>query len=303
MANAAAPKFVVGALLMAGAALTFASMHGIIRLAGTDMHPFQVAFFRWFFGIAFLIPFVIKAGPGVFKTKHRKLYLYRAALTTGATLTWFYALSVMPLAEATALNFTIPLFTTMVAAFFLGEYVGVRRWTATCVGFIGVLVILRPGISEFNPVVILPIAAALMIAFNLNIMKFTTRTDSTMTIVVYNAILAAPMTAIPAAIYWQTPSWEAIGLAATIALFATAAHFMLTASFRYGDASALVPFDYLRLPFVALIGYLYFSEIPDKWTWIGGGIIAAATIYIARREARLARQRDDVTAKPVIKAE
>ena len=297
------PDFARGVAMMAAAALTFASMHGLIWFAAQDIHPFEVAFFRWFFGVIFLLPFIVRTGPSIWKTEHRKLYVIRAIMTSGATMVWFFALTVLPLAQATALNFTIALFTTLGAALFLGEHVGLRRWAATIIGFAGVMVILRPGVDEVSPAALLPVAAAIMIAVNLNIVKFTGRTDSTLTVVVYNAVLSLPLTAVPLFFVWQTPSWTTLGLVAIVAFFATIAHFLLTKAFTYGDASALIPVDYLRLPFIALIGFVVFSEVPDIWTWVGGAIIAAATIYIARREVKLARLRDDVTEKLSAKTE
>ncbi len=291
------PKIMAGILLMTGATLTFASMHGLIRLAATDIHPFQVAFFRWLFGAIFMLPFVIRIGPQIWHTSHRKLYLFRAVMTTGATLAWFYAISILPLAQATALNFTIPLFTTFGAAIFLGEYVGARRWTATIIGFVGVLIVLRPGFTEITWISSLPIVAAVFVAANLNIIKFAGRDDGTATIILYNAVLSTPLIAIPAFFVWETPSLETMALVIIIGFLATIAHFMLTTAFKYGDASALVPLDYLRLPFIAVIGATFFGQIPELWTWIGGGVIAGATIYIGRREAKMARQREDVTEK------
>lgn len=297
MSESPRPKIIAGVLLMTGATLTFASMHGMIRLAAEDIHPFQVAFFRWLFGAIFMLPFIIRIGPQIWTTTHRKLYIFRAVMTTGATLAWFYAISILPLAQATALNFTIPLFTTFGAAIFLGEYVGKRRWTATLIGFLGVLIVLQPGVAEINWISSLPVVAAVFVAANLNIIKFAGRTDATSTIIVYNAVLSTPLIAIPAIFVWQTPSWQTMLLVIAVGFLATIAHFMLTSAFKYGDASALIPLDYLRLPFIAVIGIAFFSQTPDIWTWIGGGVIAGSTIYIAHRESKLARQREDVTEK------
>ncbi|MCZ6604053.1 MAG: DMT family transporter [Alphaproteobacteria bacterium] len=295
------PDIVVGVLLMAGAALIFAAMHALIRFAAAELHPFEIAFFRWFFGAIFLIPFIVRGRAAIWKTPHLKLHLSRAVMTAGATCVWFSALTLMPLAQATALSFTIPMFTTVGAALFLHEHVGLRRWTATLFGFFGVLIILRPGVADISAVSLLPIVAAVLVAYNLNVIKFTGRTDSTETVVVYNTVLSTPLTAIPMLFVWQTPSPSALAILALLGLLATVAHFLLTKAFTYGDASALVSVDYLRLPFIALIGFLFFAEIPDIWTWIGGAVIAGATIYIARREAKLARLREDVTDKAASK--
>lgn len=293
MAGPSGPKFLVGAALMAFAALSFSGMHTLIRFASLEVHPFEAAFFRWLFGLFFLLPFIFRRGPVIWKTRHLKLHMVRAVLTAGGTMVWFFTLSVMPLAEATALNFTIPMFTTIAAIFFLGEHVGRRRWTATFVGFVGVLVVLRPGFAQVDATSMLPIVSALFVALNLIVVKFTSRADPTETIVLYNTVLALPLTAIPLLFIWQTPSFSTIAIFAAMGLLATLAHLAMTRAFTYGDASAMIPFDYLRLPFVAFLGFLFFAETPSVWTWFGGAIIAAATIYITHREARLARERAD----------
>ena len=285
------PDIVLGVLLMTGAALSFSSMHALIRIASEDMHAFEVAFFRWVFGFLFLVPLIIRTGPKIWHTASLKRHIFRALSTTAATLAWFWSLVLMPLAEATALNFTIPLFTTIAAALFLGERVGPRRWTATLIGFAGVLVILQPGAAQIQPAAALPIISAIFVAINLNIIKIASRTDSTQTIVLYNALLSIPLTAVPLIWVWSVPSLYSLALLAVLGSLATVAHLMLTKAFTYGDASALVPVDYLRLPFVAVIGFIVFAEVPTVWTWVGGAIIAASTLYIAHREAALARTR------------
>ena len=164
-----------------------------------------------------------------------------------------------------------------------------RRWTAIAIGFVGVLVIVRPGAGAVSWPMALPVLAAVTMATSVLVMKTLTRTDATSTIVAYQSLLVIPLTAIAAAFFFELPSWPALGLMAAIGLMASVAHLLLTRAFALAEASAIVPFDYVRLPFVAVIAFVAFGEIPDGWTWIGAAIIAGAAIYIARREAQLAK--------------
>lgn len=282
-------SMVRGALLMTGAAFGFAIMLVLVRQISAELHPFQIAFLRFGFGVIFLMPWLLRRGAAGWRTARFDLQLWRAAATILTTLLWFSAIALLPLAQAVSLNFTIPLFATMGAALFLGETVRLRRWTATAVGLFGTLVILRPGFAELSWPMVLPIAAAGTMAAATLIIKVLTRTDSVWTVVVYQNVLPLPFFLIIALFVWQTPSWIALGLTVLVALLGTIAHVLLTRAFSLVDASAIVPFDYSRLPFAAFIAFLAFGEVPDVWTWAGAAIIAGAAIYIARREAYLER--------------
>jgi drug/metabolite transporter (DMT)-like permease len=198
-------------------------------------------------------------------------------------------LALMPVAEATALSFTSPLFATVAAALLLGEIVRLRRWTATILGFVGAMVVIRPGFGAFDWAHVLVLASAALGGWNAITVKQLTRTDNPNVIVLYMTIYLAPMSLIPALFVWQWPSWHALGLVFLLGVCATIGHQSFTRALAACEASYVLPFDFARLPMVAFIAYLAFGEVPDIWTWIGGGIIVAATVYIARREAQLAR--------------
>ena len=283
----AMPRVVQGALLVTGSALMFAGVNALVRFASAELHVFEVAAFRWVFGAIFLLPWIWRHGG--LKTARLDLQLWRALLTLASTLMWFSALTLLPLAQAVALNFTIPLFVTIGAAAFLGEPVRARRWTAIAVGFAGVMVILRPGGGDVSWPMALPIVAALTMATSVLVMKRLTRTDATATIVAYQTLLVVPLTLAVAAFFWQQPTLPIVGVMAGIGVLSTCGHLMLTRAFALADASAVIPFDYARLPFIAVIAFAAFGEVPDAWTWAGAAIIAASAIYIARREAQLAR--------------
>ncbi|NIA68156.1 DMT family transporter [Pelagibius litoralis] len=286
------PAPLQGAFLMTVAALLFAVMNAGIKLAAEEgLHPFQIAFFRNAFALMFMLPWLARMGFGALRTDRLKVHLWRAGIGLVAMLCWFTAIVVMPMADAVALNFTVPLFATAGAAIFLGEIVRARRWTATIVGFLGVLIILRPGFVEITPVMTLPVIAACFMAVTVLIVKSLSRTEEPMAVVLYMNLLLTPLSLIPALFVWQMPSLRALLFMVFVGACAVLAHIAFTRAFAKADASAILPFDYARLPFVAAIGFLLFGEQPDLWTWVGAAVIAASAVYIANREARIAKER------------
>ncbi len=275
---------------MTSAALCFSVMNVLVRLAADELEPMLIAFFRNFFALLLMLPWLARAGLGGLRTKRIKLHLVRAFFALLTMVTWFSALAFLPLGEAVALNFTVPLFATAGAAIFLGEAVRARRWSATAVGFLGVLIVLRPGFAELTPAMALPILAAVCMASASLVVKSLSRTDRASTIVLYMHLFLTPLSLIPALFVWQWPSWEIliylVGLGGAGAL----AHLFLTLALAKADASAIMPYDYARLPFVAVLAFFTFGEVPDIWTWVGAAVIAGSSIYIARREARATAQ-------------
>jgi drug/metabolite transporter (DMT)-like permease len=276
---------------MTAAAFFFSIMNYLVRLAGQELNPIEVAFFRNFFALLFMLPWLMRVGRSGLATKRFSGHVWRALFGMGAMFCWFYSVTLMPLAEAVSLNFTVPLFATAGAALILGEVVRARRWTATAVGFLGVLVILRPGFTEITWVIGLPILAAAFMACATLCVKSLSETEAPNTIVLYMNLLLTPLSLLPALFVWQWPSVTTLVYVALLGLLAATAHISLTRAYAVADASAVLPLDYMRLPFVAGIAFLAFGEVPDLWTWVGAGIIAASTLYIAHREMRVSRSR------------
>lgn len=281
----------LGALYMIGATLGFTIMNVAIREASQELDPLQVVFFRNFFAMLFMLPWFVRAGAISLRTPRLNLYLWRSVIGLAAMMLWFTALAHLPLAEATALNFTAPLFATVAAALMLGEVVRARRWTATAIGFAGVLVILRPGFQELTWLMALPIVAAAFQALSIITVKKLSRTEPATAIVFFMNLLLTPLSLVPALFVWQWPSWWALGLVVLIGFVGVFSHIAFTRAYEIADASAMLPFDYTKLPFVALFAYVLYGEVPDLWTWIGAGIIAVSSLYIAHRESVAARQR------------
>lgn len=287
----AAPTLAV--LLMIGAVMLFAGAHGVVRFMSSELHPFQNAFLRSFFGLCVILPILTRDG-GWAEIRHIRrpgLHLIRGVTSAVATIVWFWALAVMPLGEAVALNFTAPLFTTVLAAIVLHETVRFRRWSATAVGFVGVLIVLRPGAETIQLGALLALGSAVIISCNILMIRVLSQVDATRAVVASFSFFLTVFTFIPALFVWQWPSTTMWIAGFTVGLTTTVAHLMLTRAMRLAEASAIIPLEFLRLPVSALIGYLWFAESPDIWTGVGATIIAAAAVYIARREAIVARAR------------
>ncbi len=276
---------------MAIAAVLFVSMHTIVRGMSGELHPFEIAFFRAFLGIFVLAPLVLRDRGASFRTKNIKLHALRGVLNAGAMLSFFYGLSITPLAQVTALGFSAPLFATVLAVFVLGEVVRARRWTAIAIGFIGTLIILRPGVIEVGIGPILIVASAAIWSVALMVIKVMTRTDSSVTISLYASIFLSPIVLSAALPFWDWPSGEQLARMFVLATFGTVAQTLMNQSLKLADTSVVLPVDFTKLIWAALLGFLVFGEVPDIYTWTGGLLIFASTTYIAIRESRLKRER------------
>ncbi|WP_232315207.1 DMT family transporter [Oceanibaculum pacificum] len=279
-----------GALMMLVATAAFACMHASIRAASTGLHPFEIAFFRNFFALFFLLPVLMRTGFGVLRTQRLGLYVLRGTLNTAAMLAFFFALSITPLVQVTALSFTAPLFATLGAALILGEMVRGRRWAAILIGFAGTLVILRPGLVALDTGSMLVIGSSAMWALAILCIKKLSATETSVAITVYMALVMAPLTGLAALPFWQWPSGEQYLMLGFIALLGTIAQTCMNQALHEADASAVLPFDFAKLIWTSILGYVLFFEIPDLWTYVGGAMIFGAATYIGIRESRLKRQ-------------
>ncbi len=278
------------AIWMVLSGLVFSIMGVLIRLATVDLHPFQVAFVRIAMGIPLLVPLVLRQGLTVLRTNNFPGYLLRAAFSVGGLLGGFYATAHLPLADSVSFSFTAPLFATVGAAVFLGETLRLRRIIALIVGFIGVLVILRPGHVPLSLEMIVALASSAATAGAILTVKRLSGTEASTTIVAYLSLLVTPIALLPAIWVWQWPSATLWAVMISIGILGTCGQIAVTRAYSLVDASMVMPFDYLRLPFTAVLAYLVFFEVPDTLTFVGVGIIAVSTCYIAWRESVLARR-------------
>ena len=284
--QAAAPVPFAGAVLLMVFSVTFFTVsHGAVRGVGSTIHPFEIAFFTSLFSFFIYLPWLVRSGFKPLRTTKLRWHIVRAFINAGAVATWYMALTVTPLADATALGLTGPLFVTLGGILFIGEPAQLRRWTGLGVGLLGALVIVRPGFEAFSIGFLYVFVSVIMSSGSRIFAKLLTRWDSPGTIGALVALLQIPITLIMAAPYWQWPDLTQWGLLAAIGLLVGGAHFTMAAAYSRADVGALEPLNFMRLIIAALIGFFIFSEVPDLWTWIGGAVIITATSYIARREA------------------
>lgn len=285
------PDPIKAALLIVFAGVLFSSMNAMIRHASSELHPLEITFFRCLFGFVAMIPWLWREGIRVLHTRRPGLIGLRTLLGFVSMATWFSALAVVPLGNAVALGFTAPLFAAVAAVIVLREVIRVRRITALVVGFGGMLIILRPGVESVGAGEVMVIVSALTMALSVIIMKVLTRTEKVGSLVVYQTLLITPVALVPALFVWTWPSAEMWLWVILIGIVASTAHMAFTRAFSLADTMYLMPFDYLRLPQVAFLGWMLFGEPTDLYTWIGAAIIAASSLYVAHREAKVRRER------------
>ena len=277
------------ALYMAIAMIFFATMGIFIKLSSETLHPLEIVFFRNFLALIFFLPFIYRNGISVFKTNRKKLYTFRAIINVTGMAAGFTALTMIPLAEATALSFTAPLFATFGAALVLGEVIRMRRILALIFGFIGMLIILQPGITPLSPGAGFAILNAVTIGVTVLVVKNLTTTEPAKTIVIYMALLQTPMALVPALFVWEWPGLTTWVWLICLAGAGTLGHLLYTRAIHLSEVSQMQPIEFIRLPIIAVFAYLLFAEIPTLWTWIGGIVIFSATAYVTHREAQLAK--------------
>ncbi|MDH3661896.1 MAG: DMT family transporter [Alphaproteobacteria bacterium] len=276
-----------GITLMFLSTFFFAAMHAVIRYLTEVMHPFEAAFFRNATGLIFLLPWFLRYGLKPLHTDHFKLHLWRSLVNVVAMLCFFYAVSITPLAEVTALGFAAPIFATVLAALVLGETIRLRRWTAVVVGFIGTLIILRPGFAEVGLGQLLVMTSTVFWAVALLLIKQVSRYDSSITVIAYMSLLQLPLSLLPALFVWTWPSLDMVPWLLALGLLGGVAQWLMTESLRVADTSVVMPLDFCKLPWTALLAYLAFAQVPDKYTWIGGAVIFGSALYIAYRERQV----------------
>ena len=279
------------AMLMLLAMISFATMGVFIRLAAEGVPTLEVVFFRNFFALLILSPVLFRNGLGVLKTRRWGLYGLRAVLNITGMMAGFTALTLIPLAEATALSFTAPLFVTIGAVLVLGEVVRLRRIAALAVGFIGVLVVVGPQINAVSVGTLLALANAMLLAMTALVVKRLTATEPVEAIIIWMVVLSTPLSLVPALFVWQWPDVVTLACLVCLAAAGTFGHFCWTKACSLAEITQLQPIEFVRLPLTALAGYVIFFEEPAAAVWLGGAIIFLSTAYITRREAQIARAR------------
>lgn len=286
-----------GALWMTGAVTCFAVMAVSIRLLEGRQNAIDIAFWRSVIGVSLMFPFMLRGlRQGLFVTRRHGMLFLRAALTYLAMTAYFYAVATINIVDAVALNTTLPLWITVLAALLLRERVGPRRWLATAIGFGGALVILRPGFTAVSPVALLALGSAVFYGAAAIVVKVLARTEPATRIVFFMNLYLLGIAAAPAAWRWNPPSWDAVPYLLAIGVAGTLAHVCNTRALAAADASFVAPFDFIRLALVTLAGWLIFSDPGSVWTWLGAIVVFGSTTYVTRREAMLARRKSRLAA-------
>ena len=273
-----------GIVLMCLSTVAFSIMHGLVRFVSEVLPPFQIAFFRNVFGLAFLLPLLMRSRFAILRTKQIGLHALRGVINMAAMLMFFTALSISPIAKVTALGFTAPIFMAILAVLVLGERFRIYRWSAIFLGFVGMLIILRPGLVAIDTGALLVTGSAALWAVAMIIIKIQSRTESSLTIVAYMGIFLGVFSIAPALWVWQPFGLKTLGLMVLIGLFGSIAQMAISQSLKETDPTALMPFDFLKLIWTAMIGAWFFAEIPDIYTWIGATVIFLSGLFIAFRE-------------------
>ena len=253
------------------------------------MNPVQAAFIRYCFGIVLILPLL--SGAGVMSLDRDRLgfHALRGLVHGGGVILWFLAMSRIPISEVTALGFTTPIFVTLGAAVFLSERLKPYRVAAVLIGFIGALLILRPGLRVIDIGALAQLGAAPLFACSYLMAKSATRREASSMIVVLLSVFCTLTLALPALLVWRTPTLEELLLLGLTALLATSGHYCMTRALEAAEGSAVQPFTFLQLVWATILGLILFDETPDVWIWIGGAVIVGSATWMAQQEVRSIR--------------
>jgi len=271
------PPVIRAALWMSGALVSFSAMAISGRQLSAELTTFQILFFRSVGGLALLAVLLQRSGWAQVRTQVFGTHLLRNVTHFGGQYAWFYGIALIPLAEVFAIEFTVPIWTAILATIFLGERMTRLRSMAVLLGFAGILVILRPGVEAISVPALVVLGGALCFAISHVFMKRLSRSETALTIPFYMTAIQLPISLLPALPHWVWPSggmWSWVGV---VAVTSVSAHYCLARAFQLADATVVVPMDFLRLPLIAVIGFAFYGEALTVWVFVGGLIVCIAT--------------------------
>lgn len=279
------PPALRGPFFMIVAGFGWAAMMVFARTLADKFSTFELLFFRNVVGVLVILPWLVRGGLGVFRSRRPGLHAVRTILAYVGMFGLFYAVGRIALADVVALSFTQPLFIVVLAGILLGEMVSRRRWLATATGFVGMLVIVRPGFAEVGGATVAIIGSAVVYAGSNICIKVLMRTDTPTQALAWVNVMMLPLSAVPAAWTWVTPDATEALLLLGVGIGGAIGVYFVSHAYNSADASAVVPYDFLRLPITAAAAYAAFGETVDEWTWAGAAVIFAATYSLARFES------------------
>ncbi len=280
------PGNVKGAIFLMIAAAGFGLMAALIKLSGERLNIMQILLVRQMVMMLFVAPSILRNFPGGLKTNRIGLQFLRILLALAAMSFGFSAVIHLPLAEATTIGFAKIFFTTICAIFFLNEVIGRRRWAAIAIGFVGVLIVLRPGFEGFSVYSIYALIGSAAAGVVMVIIRILTRTETTMSILTYQALGVGIAVAVPGIYFWVWPTLNEWLLLFGVGITSYYSQSFNINAYRYGEASVMASLDYVRLIYSVALGYFIFENLPDIWTWAGAFVIIAASIYTIHREGQ-----------------
>ncbi len=270
-------------LWMTASAFCYAASAAIVHHLSAQMATFEMVFLRNLFGLMFMMPWAIGVGRAAFRTQRLGMHTLRGLASAVNISCQFGALALIPIADMAAITFLQPIFGSIIAVVALKEVASGRRWSAVIAGFVGAMLIVRPGFEVLDAGMLLALVSALAGAVIAIMIKDLVRTDSPDTIAVYLFVFQTAIMLVPALLVWRTPNWEELGWLALLGLLGVWLQRSFNRAMAAADATVALPFNFTRLIWAALLGWVLFAELPDVWTWIGGTVIFAASVFIARR--------------------
>jgi drug/metabolite transporter (DMT)-like permease len=280
------PPAVRAAFWMSGALISFMAMAIAGRQLSAELTTFQILFFRSAVGLAVVVVLLQRTGWGQVKTQVFGMHVLRNVAHFGGQYGWFYGIALIPLTEVFAIEFTVPIWTAVLASFMLGERLSATRKLAVALGFAGVIIILRPGFATISVAALAVLGGAFCYAISHVFTKRLSSTQTPLTILFYMTVIQLPLGLVPALPRWVWPSAALWPWVCIVALTALSAHYCLTRAFRLADASMVVPLDFLRLPLIAVVDFFVYDEALNIWVFAGAAIVFVATWLNLRSATR-----------------
>ncbi len=281
----------LGALLLTGSWVFFTTEMVVVRFLSEDLSIAQIGVFRQATQVIALLPLVWWTGGAFLRTKRLPEHVARACCSSGGMFLFYLAFALLPLALVTTITFLQAMFVIVLATLFLGERIGPRRIGAVLVGFIGVLIVMRPGYVPLETGMFVALAGALVASLLMILTRSLSSTEGRLTIMFYSSSMGLGLIAIPAVFAWHPIDVVHLPMLLLVGVAGTTGQFLMVGAYQVAEASALAPVDYIRLIFAVAAGYLVFSEIPDAWTWAGAAVILTAVGYATHRERVSAQAR------------
>jgi drug/metabolite transporter (DMT)-like permease len=274
-----------GIALMIAAMAVFSAMDCASKVLAETYNPLMITWSRQVAQLLILAPLVLWIGPmRCLRSAAPGAQALRGLMLYFSTVCFVSGLARLPLAEASAIGFVSPMFTTALSIPLLGEKVGIRRWLAILVGFVGVLIVIRPGTAAFDPAALFPIASASFWALALIVTRKMSHRDTPLTTLVYASLVGLVVASLPLPWFWAMPDPSALGLIVLMGVLSLGGHYLLVQAFQLGSASILAPFAYSQMIWATIFGYVIFQNLPDGWTWAGAVVIILSGVYVWHRE-------------------